>query len=204
MWQLYDPNGTVALAAPAVLAPMYSAAWQAGPWLNTSWAYAVQLAKGNAAKAPMIDVLADSLNVKASGDDEWGASETNPGNRAAKDALTPYVTVTIGGGPVQICSAGSAENYNKESNVRYVRVLGDNKSHMLTVQGPSGTVPIVSRNIFTAGSNTLSTSGTIPTGYLVFDVGDCSVANSEFSSNNAACNEPAAPPVEQCWTVTVQ
>jgi hypothetical protein len=164
----------------------------------------VQLAKGNAAKSAMIDALADSLNIKATGDDEWGSSETNTGNRTAKDALAPYTTVTIGGGPVQICSAGAAQNYNKESNVRYVRVFGDNKSHTLTVTGPTGTVPIVSRNLFTAGSNTVSTSGTMPPGYLVFDVGDCSVADSPFSSTTAECNEPAAPPVEQCWAVTVQ
>jgi hypothetical protein len=204
MWELYDPNGTVALSAPAVLAPMYSAVWKNGPWLNTAWAYAAQLSKGNAAKAAAIDALSDSLHIKATGDDEWGTAETSPGNRTAKDALAPYTTVTIGGGAVQACSAGSPQNYNKESNVRYLRVLGDNKTHTLTVQGPTGTVPIVGRYLFTAGSNTFSTSSNLPTGYVVFDVGDCSVADSEFSSTAAECNEPATPPVEQCWTVTIQ
>src|SRR5262249_11068653 len=126
MWELYDPNGTVALSAPAVLAPMYAAARKDAPWLNTPWAYAWQLAKGNAVKAAAIDALSDSLHIKATGDDEWGAAETSPGNRTLKDALAPYTTVTIGGGPVQICSAGAPQNYNKESNVRYLRVMGDN------------------------------------------------------------------------------
>ncbi|HEX4387513.1 MAG TPA: hypothetical protein VH109_02695 [Steroidobacteraceae bacterium] len=204
MWQLYDPNGTVHLSAPAVLAPMYSAAWKAAPWLNSPWAYAVQLAKGNAAHAAAIDALSDSLHIKATGDDEWGSTEPGTGDRTAKDALAPYTTVTIGAAPVQICSAGAPNEYNKESNVRYGRVMGDGATHTLKVQGPNGTVPVVGRGLFTPGSNVYSTSTTLPAGYVVFSVGDCSVANSPFSTDTASCSEPATPPTEQCWTVSVQ
>ena len=204
MWELYDPNGTIRLSAPAVLAPMYSTTWTSAPWLNTPWAYAVQLAKTNTANTTAIDSLSDSLHIKATGDDEWGAAETSAGDRTTKDALAPYTTVTIGGGPVQMCSAGAPNDYNKESNVRYLRVMGDGATHKLTVTGPTGTVPLVNRFLFTAGSSTYTDTGTIDAGYLVLSIGDCSVADSQFSSNTAACSEPATPATEQCWSVSVQ
>ncbi len=204
MWQIYDPNGSIKVSPPALLAPMYTPAWKTGPWLNSPWAYTAQLAKLNSASATAIDSLADSINIKSTGDDEWGSTEINSGNKSTQDALSPYTTVTIGGGPITVCSAGAPNDYNKESNVRYMRVAGDGNSHTLTVQGPSGTVPLVSRRLFTAGSNVFSTTATLPSGYLSFDVGDCSVSNSEFSTGTTACNEPATPPVEQCWTVSIQ
>ncbi len=43
MWQLYDPNGSIKLPAPTVLAPMYTPAWKTGPWRNSPWAYTAQL-----------------------------------------------------------------------------------------------------------------------------------------------------------------
>jgi hypothetical protein len=103
-----------------------------------------------------------------------------------------------------VCSTGAPNDFNKESNVRYVRVAGDGSGHTLTVQGPSGTVPLVSRRLFTAGSNIFSTFGTVPSGYLVLAVGDCSVSKGEFTTDTAACNEPVAPAAEQCWTVSIQ
>ncbi len=204
MWQLYDPNGSIKLSAPAVLAPMYSSAWMTGPWLNTAWAYTAQLAKLNPSSATAIDGLADFVHIASSGDDEWGATETDPGSRSGTDSLPPYTTVAIGGGPVTLCSAGAPNDYNKESNVRYFRIAGDSANHTLTVQGAGGTVPTLSRRAFTPGSNVISITGTISPGYHVFSVGDCSVSLSEFSTSTTTCNEPATPPVEQCWTVTVQ
>ncbi len=207
MWDLYNPSGALKLSAATVLAPMYSAAWKAGPWFNSSWAYTAQLAKLSPGNAGGIASLADSLNIKSSGDDEWGANETSIGGvLTATDALPPYTTVAIGAPPVNICSAGAPNDYNKESNVRFFRVAGDGASHTLTVQGASGTVPYVNRssNGYAAGSNTFSTSGSLPAGYTAFSVGDCSVALSEFSTNTAACNEPVAPAAEQCWAVRVQ
>lgn len=204
MWNLYDPSGSIKLPASTVLAPMYTPAWKAGPWLNSPWAYTAQLAKLNPSSAAATDSLADSLNIKSTGDDEWGLTETNSGNRSGQDALPPYITVRIGAGPTTVCSAGAPNDYNKESNVRYMRIAGDGSNHTLTVQGPSGTVPLVSRVLFTAGSNVFSTSATLTSGYHVFAVGDCSVSKSPFSTGTAACNEPATPSIEQCWTVTVQ
>ena len=204
MWQLYDPAGTIKLPAATVLAPFLTASWKADTWLETPWAYTAQLAKLNPASAAAINTLADSINIKSTGNDEWGSTESNPGNRSTPDALPPVATVAIGGGPVPICSAGAPNEYNRESNVRYFRISGDGASHTLTVHGASGTVPLVGRFAYTAGSSTTSLTGGLPVGYTVLSVGDCSVALSSFSSSTAACNEPVAPPAEQCWTVSVQ
>src|SRR6185437_5535645 len=105
MWELFDPGGAVKLPAPTVLAPMYTSAWKAGPWLNTPWAYSVQLAKLSAGKATAIATLADSLNIRTTGDDEWGAAETSVGERSAQDTLPAYTTVTLGASAATICSA---------------------------------------------------------------------------------------------------
>ncbi|MBS0393453.1 MAG: hypothetical protein JSR54_02445 [Proteobacteria bacterium] len=204
MWRAYVPGGTVQLSAPAVLAPMFTSSWNAVTWLNTPWAYSVQLAKLNPAKAAAIDTLADGLNIRTTGDDEWGTAETNSGNQTSKDALPPYTTATIGGGPVQVCAHGAPNDYNQESNVRYLRVAGDNLTHTITVTGPSGTVPALFAYYYTPGSTSISKSFKIPAGDNAFFVGDCAVALSPYSTDTAACNEPAAPPVEQCFTVTVQ
>lgn len=205
MWSVYDLKGSIKLSAAATLAPMYTATWQAGPWLNSPWAYTAQLANLNPASATAIGTLGDSLSISSTGDDEWGSTETHPGNRTAQDALPPYVTVPIGGAGVTICSAGAPLEYNKESNVRYVRVPGDGNTHTFTIQGPTGTVPTVLRGfLFTPGANLFSQAFSWPLGYTVFSIGDCGVANSPFTTGTAACNEPAVPPVEQCWTVSVQ
>jgi len=207
MWQLYDPAGSIRLPAATVLAPLFTAAWQSGPWLATPWAYAVQLARLNPANASAISALADSVNIRTTGSDEWGSSETDTGNRTSPDALPPYVTVNIGAGPVSICSAGVSNEYNKESNIRYFRIpvaAGDNTSHTLTVQGASGTVPAINGYFYTPGSSSISASGTLLAPYTVLAVGACSVALSPYSTDTAACHEPAAPPAEQCWQVSVQ
>jgi len=203
MWELYDPNGSLHLSAAQVLAPLFSPAWQAGPWLNTAWAYTAQLTDMNLGNASLIDGLADALNITSTGDDEWGSVETKPGYLGVLQALPPYTNVVIGASPVTLCSVGSPNDYNKESNVRYFRVAGDGATHTLRIQGQSGTVPLLDGALFSAGSTVYSASGTFPSGYSVFSVGDCSVSLSEFSSDTATCNEPSPPP-NQCWTLSVQ
>jgi hypothetical protein len=105
---------------------------------------------------------------------------------------------------VQVCSAGAPLEYNKESNSRYLFLKGDGASHTLSAQGAPGTVPLLSGNMFTAGSTSTSQSGVVPVQGVVTLVGDCSVSYSQYSSDTAACAEPAAPPAEQCWSVTWQ
>jgi hypothetical protein len=153
--------------------------------------------------AASIDTLAASLNVVTAGNDEWGTTETNVGNRAARNVLPPYTRVTIGASPVTVCSVGQPLEYNKAGNVRYLRLTGDGSARTLRVTGPTGTVPLLGRSTFTAGSSTVSISGTTPVGDFVISVGECAVANSPFSSGTSACLSPA-PPSEQCWTVTLQ
>jgi hypothetical protein len=209
MWGLYDPAGAMKLSAATVLAPMYTSAWMAGPWLSMPWAYTVQLAKLNPSTAAAIGSLADSLNILTTGNDEWGATESSPGNRSTRDALPPYTTVSIGGGPVTICSAGAPNDYNKESNVRYIKVTGDGANHYLSITGPTGTVPLLKvfplgTRYISPGSNTLAGTVTVPSGVNVYALGDCRVALSAFTTDTAACNEPATTPAEQCWTVSIQ
>jgi hypothetical protein len=204
MWALYNPAGSVRLPASTVLAPMYTSAWIAGPWLSLPWAYTVQLAGLNPSSATAIGSLADSFNILTTGNDEWGTTETSVGNRSARDALPPYTTVVIGGGPKTICSAGAPNEYNHESNVRFLKVAGDGASHYLSITGPTGTVPMLYRYAFSPGSNTLAGTISIPTGVNVLELGDCRVAYSPYTSETAACNEPVTPPAEQCWTVSIQ
>lgn len=203
MWRVYNPSGTLQMPAASVLAPMYTAAWKGGPWLATPWAYVTQLKKLNPNSATGIDTLAESLNITSIGNDEWGSLEVHAGNRASQDVLPPYVSVPITPSPTMACSAGAPLEYNKEGNVRYLRLAGDGASHTLTIQGPTGTVPLLQRSGFTPGSNTLTTSGVTPAGSFVLNVGDCAVASGQFSAQTSACNDPA-PPTEQCWAVTLQ
>ena len=203
MWAAYDPQGSMRLSAAATLAPMFSTAWYQGPYLNSLWAYDYLLKQANPAAAAAIDSWSAAHNIVSAGNDEWGAAEINVGNTTAQESLPPYTTINIGQA-VQVCSAGAPLDYNKESNVRYLFLAGDGASHTLTAQGPTGTVPVLGGFAFTAGSTSTSLSGTVPVEGGVTYVGDCSVSYSQFSSDMAACSQPVAPPVQQCWNVTWQ
>ncbi len=203
MWAAYDPAGLIRLSAAATLAPMFSASWNQGPYLNSIWAYSSLLKQANTSAASALDTWSAAHNVVTAGNDVWGTTEIHTGNRTSQDSLPPYTTINIGQ-TVQVCSAGAPLEYNKESNSRYLFLKGDGASHTLTAQGPPGTVPLLSGNIFTAGSTTTSQSGVVPPEGVATLVGDCSVTYSPYSSDTADCTEPAAPPAEQCWSVTWQ
>ena len=204
MWAVYDPKGAMRLSAAATLAPMFSASWAQGPWLNTVWAYSYLLKQSNPTKATAIDAWNGAHHIVSLNNDVWGSGEVDPGDRTPLDSLPPYTTVAIGQ-TLQVCSAGALLEFNKEGNSRFLFLHGDGASHTLTVHGPSGTVPIVGRNVslVTPGSTTFTLSGVVPAQGLVVPVGDCGVVVGEFSSQTAACSDPA-PPAEQCWTVTWQ
>jgi hypothetical protein len=203
MWAAYDPQGPIHLSVASALAPMFSASWNQGPYLNTIWAYLYLLKQANPRIVADVDAWSSVHNVVSAGNDLWGTAETHTGNQSAQDSLPPYTTINIGQ-TVQVCSAGAPLDYNKESNSRYIFLKGDGLSHTLSAQGTAGTVPLLSGNVFTAGSTTISQAGVVPAEGVVTVVGDCSVSYSEFSSDTAACSEPAAPPTEQCWSVTWQ
>ena len=203
LWRVYDPQGALKMSSAVSLAPMFTPSWKTGPWLNTAWAYVEQLKKLNPTSASSIDSIAESLNISSIGDDEWGTIDNHPGNIAAQYALPPYTVVPISSTPTTICSTGAPLDYNKEGNTRYIRATGDGNVHTLTVVGPTGSVPILNRRLYTAGSSSLTVSGTLPVGDTVLTVGDCGVTLGEFSSQTTACNEPA-PPANQCWSITIQ
>ncbi len=203
MWAAYDPQGPMHLSIAAALAPMFSASWDQGPYLNTIWLYLYLLKQANPRIASAVDAWSSAHNVVSAGNDAWGVAETHTGNRNAQDSLPPYTTINIGQ-TVQVCSAGAPLEYNKEGNSRYIFLKGDGASHKLSAQGPAGTVPLLSGIMYTAGSTSTSQSGVVPPEGVVTTVGDCSVSYGQFSSDTAACSEPAAPPAEQCWSVTWQ
>ena len=203
LWQLYNPQGATRLSPAAVLAPMFSSAWQQGPWLNTAWAEIALLKQGNPAIASTIDSLVAPFGISAFGNDVWGVSEFHTGNRNPQDVLPPYTTIVIGGQAFQVCSVGAPNEYNKAGNRRLLRMFGDGARHTLTVQGPPGTVPTLNGFLFNPGSATVSASGVIPVQGSVLEVGDCAVVLSPFASDTAACLEPSPPP-EECWSVTLR
>ncbi len=203
MWAVHDPQGAMHLSAAATLAPMFSSSWDQGPYLNMIWPYAYLLKQTNPVVAAAIDAWSVAHNIVSAGNDVWGTTEIHAGNRTVQDSLPPYTTINIGQ-TVQVCSAGAPLEYNKESNSRYLFLKGDGASHTLSVQGPAGTVPLLSGNMFTAGSASTSQSGVVPVAGVATVVGDCSVSYGQFSSETAACAEPATPPAEQCWSVTWQ
>lgn len=203
MWAAYDPQGSMRLSAAATLAPMFSAAWKQGPYLNSIWAYDYLLKQANPGAAAAIDSWSAAHDIVSAGNDAWGATEIYTGNRTAQDSLPPHTTINIGQ-TVQVCSAGAPLEYNKEGNVRMLFLKGDGASHTLTAQGAAGTVPVLAGFAFTAGSPSTSISGAVPAQGVVTYIGDCSVSYSQYSTDTAACSEPVAPPAEQCWNVTWQ
>jgi len=201
MWTAHSSMG---LTTAQTLAPMFSAAWKAGPFLDTIWSYATILKQQNPALAASIDSFSSAHNFVTVGNDEFGSQETHAGNRAAMDVLPPSTTLTIGQ-TVSICSVGALLEYNKEGNARMLKIVGDGLAHTLTIQGPANTVPILGRNVanVTSGSSTFSFKGAVPVTGLTTTVGECGVVVGEFSTNTTGCGDPN-PPAEQCWSVSYQ
>lgn len=201
MWNAFSSMG---LTTAQTLAPMFSAAWKAGPYSDTIWSYATLLKQQNPTVAAAIDTFASTRNFVTVGNDEYGSKETNTGNRSAADVLPPSTALTVGQ-TLSICSVGALLDYNKEGNVRMLKIIGDGASHMLTVQGPPNTVPILGRNVskVTSGSSTFTLQGAAPASGLTLTVGECGVVAGEFSTDTTGCGDPSPPP-EQCWTVSYQ
>ncbi|HWS68814.1 MAG TPA: hypothetical protein VN325_39085 [Steroidobacteraceae bacterium] len=201
MWTAHSSMG---LTTAQTLAPMFSAPWKAGPYLDTIWSYATILKQQNPAVAASIDSFSSAHNFVTVGNDEYGSKETNLGNRAAKDVLPPSTTLTVGQ-TVSICSVGALLEYNKEGNARMLKIVGDGISHTLTIQGPANTVPVLGRNVanVTSGSSTFTLQGSLPATGSTYTVGECGVVAGEFSTETTGCGDPN-PPAEQCWSVSYQ
>jgi hypothetical protein len=199
MWTAYSSMG---LTTAQTLAPMFSAAWIAGPYRDTIWSYATILKQQNPAVAATIDLFSSTRNFVTVGNDEYGSKEKNIGNRAAADVLPPSTTLTVGQ-TLSICSVGALLEYNKEGNARMLKIIGDGISHTLTIQGPANTVPILGRNVanVTSGSSTFTLQGSVPATGSTYTIGECGVVVGEFSTDTTGCGDPS-PPAEQCWSVS--
>jgi hypothetical protein len=199
IWSNYH---TLGLTPEQTLAPMFTPAWKAGPYLDTIWAYTTLLKREQPAVAASIDAFASAHNIDSAGNDEYGRAETHAGNRAAADVLPPYTTLNLGQ-TLQICSVGALLDYNKIGNSRLLKVMGDGAVHTLTAQGPANTVPAFNRDNsnVTPGSSTLTMTAAVPAAGEVFAIGECGVSTGEFSTDTKGCSDPA-PPLEQCWSVS--
>jgi hypothetical protein len=201
MWTAHSSMG---LTTAQTLAPMFSAVWLAGPALDTIWSYATILKQQNPAVGATIDTFGSAHNIVTAGNDEYGSQETNVGDRTAADVLPPYTTLTVGQ-TVAVCSVGALLEFNKEGNVRMLKVIGNGASHTLTIAGPDHTVPVLNRNVSRvhSGSTTYSVATSIPSAGQTIAVGECGVVGGEFSTDTAGCGDPR-PPAEQCWSVSYQ
>lgn len=199
MWTGFHSLG---LTAAQTLAPMFSSAWKAGPYLDTIWSYATLLKRQNPAASAGIDTFSSTRNFVTVGNDEYGSTETNRGNRTAADVLPPSTTLTVGQ-TISLCSVGALLEYNKAGNARMIKIIGDGISHTLTIQGPANTVPVLNGDVstVTSGSSTFTLKGSVPATGQSVTVGECGVVGGQFSTDTTGCGD-TNPPAEQCWSVS--
>jgi len=179
------------------------------------WAYGKILKDLQPQKSGAIDLLGSQLNITLAGNDLWGSNEKILGTRTSKQTLPVVETVPLSGS-IQICSAGAAYEYNKMSNRRYFRVLGDGKTKTYKVSGPADTVPYVwiyttkdhSRGyeLFTKGQNSISEPATIGSDGAWGYITECKVGeySSKEEEDGACSSTDYTAPSEQCWTITVE
>ena len=211
LWSLQDPAGSAKLSTQAILAPLFSTAWQQGVWMPNVWAYGKLLKAQQPAVASAIDALGTTLNITLVGNDEWATAEQKLGSLTASQTLPVFARVAPGS-TTNVCSVGAKNDYNKLGNRRYLRVDGDGRSHSLTVTGPTGSVPLLTTtdpatadqsNFFVAGARSFTRSVVLPSSGTWAAIGDCSVTRSSFAENVTACSQTTAAPAEQCWSITV-
>ena len=214
IWRLFDPAGAIRLNATEIFAPYYSDTWKKGLFAPSMWAYGKILKDQQPAKASAIDLLGSELNITLAGNDLWGTAERVRGDRTEKQTFPVIATVPLSGS-VEVCTAGAAYEYNKSSNNRYLRLLGDGTPRTYTITGPVGTVPdafffLTTRNtgaaFFTKGSNSVSRQLTIGSAGGWGVISDCKVSRftSKADENGACSADDYTPPAEQCWTIKVE
>jgi len=209
-WKLFDPSGTVKLAAAKILAPYFATEWVNGPWVSNPWAYGTILKQQNPSLTGAIDELGSDLKITFAGNNVWGEQESVLGNRTFSQTF-PVITRVSTIGTTQVCSTGTKGEYNKLSNRRYIRFDGDGvTSRRYTVTGANGTIPYIFINSprvagRVANSSSLSTGSiVVPSGGTWGYIGECSVvASSQLETINAFCGNYDAP-AETCWTISAQ
>jgi hypothetical protein len=215
IWRLFDPAGSIRLSASDIYAPYYSSSWKNGFLVPNIWAYGKILKDLQPSKSSAIDSLGATLNITLAGNDVMGSTEMISGIRTERQTFPVVATLPLNGS-IQLCSAGKPYEYNKMSNRRYFRVLGDGRDKVYKITGPSDTVPY--SFIFTTTANdrgfelfskgSRSTGRVLPSGTGTFwgYITECTVGRFGSSAEeNGSCGDvPYTPPLEQCWTITVE
>ncbi len=211
IWRLFDPAGAIKLSGPQILAPFYSQDWRTGTFGPNIWAYAGILKKQHPALAGNIDAVGSSLNITLAGNDEWGSTESILGNRSSTQTFPIFTRVPLSGS-VTVCAAGSANEYNKLSNRRYLRFDGDGTTRRYTVSAPANSIPVfvIARTNgslaggYAKGVRSIFVDQAIPAEGGWGWVGECSVVLSsvaETTRNECSATTYTAP-AEQCFTIT--
>jgi hypothetical protein len=214
IWKLFDPAGAIRLTARDIYAPYYSTTWKNGLFVPSVWAYGNILKTLQPAKSGSIDQLGADLKITLAGNDIWGSTEQVLGSRTAKQTLPVIATVPTSG-TVEVCTAGKPYEYNKMSNKRYLRILGDGSPRKYTVTGPTSTVPnmfVFTKTdntgflIFSKGAASASRTLTIPSSGAWAVLGECKVSEytNKVDEGTNCSDSDYTPPEEQCWTITVE
>ena len=211
IWRLFDPAGAVKLSGPQILAPFYSQDWRTGTFGPNIWAYAGILKKQHPSLAGNIDAVGSSLNITLAGNDEWGSTESILGNRSSTQTFPIFTRVPLSGS-VTVCAAGSANEYNKLSNRRYLRFDGDGTTRRYTVSAPTNSIPVfvVARTNgslaggYAKGVRNIFVDQAIPPEGSWGWVGECSVVLSSIAeTTRSECSATTyTAPAEQCFTIT--
>ena len=212
IWRLFDPAGTIKLSGPQILAPFYSQDWRTGTFGPNIWAYAGILKKQHPTLAGNIDAVGSSLNITLAGNDEWGSTESILGNRSSTQTFPIFTRVPLSGS-VTVCAAGSANEYNKLSNRRYLRFDGDGTARRYTVSAANNNIPVfvIARTNgslaggYAKGARSIFVDQTIPSEGSWGWVGECSVVLSSIAetTRNECSATTYTAPAEQCFTITV-
>jgi hypothetical protein len=211
IWRLFDPAGSIKLSGPQILAPFYSGDWRSGTFGPNVWAYADILKKQHPTLAGNIDAVGSSLNITLAGNDQWGSTESILGNRSAGQTFPIFTRVPLNGS-VTVCAAGSANEYNKLSNRRYLRFEGDGSARRYTVSAPADHIPVfvVARTTgalaggYAKGARSIFVDQTIPSEGSWGWVGECSIVLSSVAeTTRTECSATSyTAPAEQCFTIT--
>lgn len=209
VWALLDPSGQFKLSPSEILAPLFTTAETTSRYMPTIWSYGKQFKLLKPSLATALNSLGATLNIDFTANDEYGTNESHLGNVSSQDSL-PIFTNLAPGGSARVCTTGAPEDNNKLGNARYLKVSVPQAGyHQFSISGPVGALPWFTyqwteNNNYgyrypQSASNSFSHSIAVAAGDSVFIVGDCSVNNSKSS-----CKATADPPVEQCWTISLQ
>lgn len=132
-----DASDAVNLGFSVIYDAMTSAAYRLQSTFTTIFSLVEEIKSSNAGASASIDTIAAAQNMTIA--DFLGTGETNDGGDA--NNLPVYKSLTVGGGPVQVCSSRDNGESNKLGNRQFLRfstvVAG---GHIIRVNQVSGLV----------------------------------------------------------------